>query len=51
MARHKSYTTGPFYERAILVGVNLRNLNNNWSIDDSLSELSQLRKDQKNINQ
>ena len=42
MARHKSYTTGPFYERAILVGVNLRNLNNNWSIDDSLSELSQL---------
>ena len=38
----KTYTTGPFYERAILVGINLRNHDNNWSISDSLSELSQL---------
>tara|TARA_Y100000817_G_scaffold59358_1_gene44053 strand:- start:1760 stop:2899 length:1140 start_codon:yes stop_codon:yes gene_type:complete len=42
MPKHKTYKTGPFFERAVLVGISLRNNESNWSTKDSLSELSQL---------
>ena len=42
MPKYKTYKTGPFFERAVLVGISLRNEESNWSTDDSLSELSQL---------
>ena len=42
MSKHKTYKTGPFFERAVLVGISLRNKESNWSTNDSLSELSQL---------
>ena len=42
MAKKRTYSTGPFRERAILVGVNVRSQGDYWSLDDSLAELSEL---------
>ena len=42
MAKHRTYSTGPFRERAILVGVHIRSASDYWSLEDSLAELSEL---------
>lgn len=42
MAKKRTYSTGPFRERAILVGVNVRSKGDYWALDDSLAELSEL---------
>ncbi len=42
MAKKRTYSTGPFRERAILVGVNVRSRGDYWALDDSLAELSEL---------
>jgi GTP-binding protein HflX len=42
MAKKRTYSTGPFRERAILVGVSVRSDNDYWALDDSLAELSEL---------
>jgi len=42
MPKKKTYSTGPFRERAVLVGVRVRSQQDYWSLDDSLAELSEL---------
>ncbi len=42
MAKKRTYSTGPFRERAILVGVSVRSDADYWALDDSLAELSEL---------
>jgi 50S ribosomal subunit-associated GTPase HflX len=42
MAKKRTHSTGPFRERAILVGVNVRSQGDYWDLDDSLAELSEL---------
>jgi GTPase len=42
MAKKRTHSTGPFRERAILVGVKVRTEGDYWAIDDSLAELSEL---------
>jgi GTP-binding protein HflX len=42
MAKKRTHSTGPFRERAILVGVSVRNQGDYWDLDDSLAELSEL---------
>jgi GTP-binding protein HflX len=42
MPKQRSYSTGPFRERAILVGVSVRSDSDYWALDDSLAELSEL---------
>ena len=42
MAKKRTHSTGPFRERAILIGVNVRSDNDYWALDDSLAELSEL---------
>lgn len=43
MARkNRTHSTGPFRERAILVGVNVRSQGDYWALEDSLAELSEL---------
>ena len=42
MAKKRTYSTGPFRERAILVGVNVRSKGDYWDLNDSLAELSEL---------
>jgi GTP-binding protein HflX len=42
MAKKRTYSTGPFRERAILVGVNVRSKGDYWALEDSLAELSEL---------
>ncbi|MDA1278745.1 MAG: GTPase HflX [Chloroflexi bacterium] len=42
MPKKSTYSTGPFRERAILVGVSVRSRDDYWSLDDSLTELSEL---------
>jgi len=42
MPKKKTYSTGPFRERAVLAGVRVRSQQDYWSLDDSLAELSEL---------
>ena len=42
MAKKRTSSTGPFRERAILVGVNVRSKGDYWTLEDSLAELSEL---------
>ncbi|HIK89128.1 MAG TPA: GTPase HflX, partial [Dehalococcoidia bacterium] len=42
MAKKRTYSTGPFRERAILVGISVRSDADYWALDDSLAELSEL---------
>ena len=42
MAKHRTSSTGPVRERAILVGVHIRSASDYWSLEDSLAELSEL---------
>ena len=42
MPRKRTYSTGPFRERAVLVGVNVRSKGDYWELDDSLAELADL---------
>ncbi|MDP6667967.1 MAG: GTPase HflX [Dehalococcoidia bacterium] len=42
MPRKHTYSTGPFRERAVLVGVNVRSKGDYWELDDSLAELADL---------
>jgi GTP-binding protein HflX len=42
MAKKRTHSTGPFRERAILVGVSVRNQGDYWALEDSLAELSEL---------
>ena len=42
MPKKRTYSTGPYRERAILVGVNIRNTEEIWQLEDSLAELSEL---------
>jgi GTP-binding protein HflX len=42
MAKKRTHSTGPFRERAILVGVSVRSQGDYWDLDDSLAELSEL---------
>jgi GTP-binding protein HflX len=42
MAKKRTHSTGPFRERAILVGVNVRSQGDYWALEDSLAELSEL---------
>ncbi|MEE8047044.1 MAG: GTPase HflX [Dehalococcoidia bacterium] len=42
MAKKRTHSTGPFRERAILVGVNVRSKGDYWALEDSLAELSEL---------
>ncbi|NQW19153.1 MAG: GTPase HflX [Chloroflexi bacterium] len=42
MPKKRTYSTGPSRERAILVGVSVRNQFDYWALDDSLAELSEL---------
>ena len=42
MPKKRTYSTGPYRERAILVGVNIRTLEGIWQLEDSLAELSEL---------
>ncbi len=42
MAKKRTYSTGPFRERAILVGVSVRSQGDYWALDDSIAELSEL---------
>ena len=42
MAKKRTSSTGPFRERAILVGVNVRSKGDYWALEDSLAELSEL---------
>ena len=42
MAKKRTHSTGPFRERAILVGVSVRTKGDYWALEDSLSELSEL---------
>lgn len=42
MAKKRTHSTGPFRERAILVGVNVRSEGDYWALEDSLAELSEL---------
>lgn len=42
MAKKRTSSTGPFRERAILVGVNVRSKGDYWALEDSLTELSEL---------
>jgi len=43
MAKKKrTHSTGPFRERALLVGVNVRTKGDYWALDDSIAELSEL---------
>jgi GTP-binding protein HflX len=42
MAKKRTHSTGPFRERAILVGVNVRSERDYWALDDSIAELSEL---------
>jgi len=42
MPRKSTYSTGPFRERAVLVGVNVRSQADYWKLEDSLAELAEL---------
>ncbi|MQG37786.1 MAG: GTPase HflX [SAR202 cluster bacterium] len=42
MPKKRTYSTGPYRERAILVGVNIRTSGEIWQLEDSLAELSEL---------
>ncbi|MBT4125636.1 MAG: GTPase HflX [Chloroflexi bacterium] len=42
MAKKRTHSTGPFRERAFLVGVSVRNQGDYWALEDSLAELSEL---------
>lgn len=42
MPKKSTYSTGPFRERAILVGVSVRSERDYWKLDDSVAELSEL---------
>ena len=42
MPKKRTYSTGPYRERAILVGVNIRTSEEIWQLEDSLAELSEL---------
>ena len=42
MAKKRTHSTGPFRERAFLVGVNVRSQGDYWALEDSLAELSEL---------
>ena len=42
MAKKRTHSTGPFRERAILVGVSVRSEGDYWALEDSLAELSEL---------
>ncbi|MBN4064120.1 GTPase HflX [Dehalococcoides mccartyi] len=42
MAKRRTHSTGPFRERAILVGVSVRSQADYWALEDSLAELSEL---------
>ncbi len=42
MSKKRSYSTGPYRERACLVGVEIRGGNGLWSLDDSVAELAEL---------
>lgn len=42
MPKKSTYSTGPFRERAVLVGVDVRSMNNYWKLEDSLAELAEL---------
>ncbi|MCH8911118.1 MAG: GTPase HflX [Chloroflexi bacterium] len=42
MPKKSTYSTGPYRERAVLVGVNVRSKGNYWKLEDSLAELAEL---------
>ncbi|MCI0809514.1 MAG: GTPase HflX [Chloroflexi bacterium] len=42
MPKKSTYSTGPYRERAVLVGVNVRSKDNYWKLEDSLAELAEL---------
>jgi GTP-binding protein HflX len=42
MSKMSTYSTEPFRERAILVGVHMRSQSNYWNLEDSLAELFEL---------
>ncbi|MCZ6539129.1 MAG: GTPase HflX [Chloroflexi bacterium] len=42
MPKQSTYSTGPFRERAVLVGVDVRSNGNYWKLEDSLAELAEL---------
>ena len=42
MPKKNTYSTGPFRERAVLVGVDVRSNGSYWKLEDSLAELAEL---------
>ena len=42
MPKMSTYSTGPFRERAVLVGVKIRATGDYWKLEDSLAELAEL---------
>jgi GTP-binding protein HflX len=42
MPKKNTYSTGPFRERAVLVGVKVRSTGDYWNLEDSLAELAEL---------
>ena len=42
MPKENTYSTGPFRERAVLVGVKVRSQADYWRLEDSLAELAEL---------
>ena len=42
MPKESTYSTGPFRERAVLVGVKVRSQADYWRLEDSLTELAEL---------